>query len=164
MPFGIWDRLLIKCFEAGGVELPEIRHVDVWPYPNLFPSRHSQRSWLSLWHYVLVTYARILAKTDFVINGKLTWQRTSTLGTSDPSWTPLEMTGKLRICGRIFLTSNGKDCPLMVSNKLIVVIVIQRRGSRHAFTGRKKGRILLENLHFLLLLVTKSSSCVLFFT
>ena len=51
-----------------------------------FPSRRFQISWRTQWHYVLMTYsARILVKIDFVINGKLIWQTTVTLGTGEPS-------------------------------------------------------------------------------
>lgn len=76
-----WDRSLFICFEAGGLNY---RKYVTWTWG--FPSRRFQISWRTQWHYVLMTYsARILVKIDFVINGKLIWQTTVTLGTGEPS-------------------------------------------------------------------------------
>ena len=76
-----WDRSLFICFEAGGVELPEIRHVNVRLSQQALPDKLTNAVKLRAHDYS----ARILVKIDFVINGKLIWQTTVTLGTGEPS-------------------------------------------------------------------------------
>ena len=76
-----WDRSLFICFEAGGVQLPEIRHVNVRLSQQALPDKLMNAVKLRAHDYS----ARILVKIDFVINGKLIWQTTVTLGTGEPS-------------------------------------------------------------------------------